>query len=119
MPRGTYKTSRLDKERRRDARQSGDDFLKLAEQLNINRNLTIPLCIHVSLGEAFINGMPIKMKRFMTQPEHMPEKELCTEVSSSLIVDPPLSMIQRLMRSVIFLQNFQQDYTNCSKHRIH
>ena len=38
--------------------------------------------------EAFINGMPIKMKRFlMTQPEDMAIDELCTKVSSRLIVD--------------------------------
>ena len=33
--------------------------------------------------EAFINGMPIKMKRFlMTQPEDMAIEELCTKASS-------------------------------------
>ena len=38
--------------------------------------------------EAFINGMPIEMKRFlMTQPEDMAIKELCTKASSRLIVD--------------------------------
>ena len=38
--------------------------------------------------DAFINGMPIKMKRFlMTQPEDMALDELCTKVSSCLIVD--------------------------------
>ena len=38
--------------------------------------------------EAFINGRPIKMKRFlMTQPEDMAIEELCTKVSSRLIVD--------------------------------
>ena len=38
--------------------------------------------------EAFINGMPIKMKRFlMTQPEDMAINELCIKVSSRLIVD--------------------------------
>ena len=38
--------------------------------------------------EAFINGMPTKMKRYlMTQPEDMAIEELCTKVSSRLIVD--------------------------------
>ena len=38
--------------------------------------------------EAFINGMPIKMKRFlMTQPDEMPIEELCTKASSRMIVD--------------------------------
>ena len=38
--------------------------------------------------EAFINGMPIKMKRFLiTQPEDMTIEELCTKVSRRLIVD--------------------------------
>ena len=38
--------------------------------------------------EAFINGMPIKLKRFlMTQPDETPVEELCTKASSRMIVD--------------------------------
>ena len=38
--------------------------------------------------EAFINGMPIKLKRFlMTQPDETPIEELCTKTSSRMIVD--------------------------------
>ena len=38
--------------------------------------------------EAFINGMPIKLKRFlMTQPDETPIQELCAKASSRMIVD--------------------------------
>ena len=38
--------------------------------------------------EAFINGMPIKLKRFlMTQPDETPIEELCAKASSRMIVD--------------------------------
>ena len=38
--------------------------------------------------EAFINAMPIKTKRFLkAQPEDMASEELCTKVSSRLILD--------------------------------
>ena len=107
MPRGTYKTSRLDKERRREAHQSGDDFLKLAEQLNNNRNLRIPLRIHVSLGGFH------QWNAHQDETIHDPIGRYARKGTLHRSFQPSnrrspstLRMIQRLMRSVIFLQNF-------------
>ena len=58
--------------------------------------------------EAFINGMPIKVKRFlMTQPEHMAIDELCTKAPAvlSLTASTLRTTRQHSMRSKTFQQN--------------